>query len=134
MNQGQRKQRLARIHREQKVRKILKKQQDVEQLVVMAEEFVESDKEFVDDYTAKAGCAKKKVLVLTTLCVIFVAMLVFGINIGTGKTWNVILFWIMFTLMAMYLSEYWLYRDRLPFWKQQLQENTEFLQYARSRL
>jgi len=131
----QKRQRIARLRKEQKGRRKSRNSvyHDAEHLVNMAESFVESDTEFVEDYSAKAGCAKKKITAFVALCVIFVVIMTSGVDIGINKTWVIIAFWITFTLVVMYLSEYSLYRSRLPFWKQQLRENTSFLNYAKAR-
>jgi len=136
MKRKEKRQRIARLRKEQKDRRKSENSicHDAEHLVNMAETFVESDKEFIEDYGTKASRAKKKIFVFVVLCVISIGILASDMNFGIDKMWVVIAFWVTFTLTVMYLSEYNLYKSRLPFWKQQLRENTSFLQYAKSRM
>jgi len=132
MNRGQRRQRIARIN---KAKKAAKKahamtRQDFERTAVIAEEFVATDKEFVGEYSSKLIRIRKKFFVFSALCVIFGGMLFFDFD----GAWNVFLFYATFVLSAMQVAEYGTYRGRLPFWKQQLQENEEFLNSINLRL
>lgn len=90
----------------------------------MIEGFVKSDKEVIEEYPAKINRSKKFGRILSPIFVLW----------GLLAGWNT-----GFALAGIVLAivpwlEYFLYRDSLDFWKQQLQENTGYLQDLRLRL
>lgn len=132
MNRKQRKQGRQRIARINKAKKASKKprvmtRQDIERIAVMIEGFVASDREFVEDYSTKAKRTKNGLFVFSALCIVFGSMLFLGIDLGINKVWNALMFFAFLVLAIIQGDEYGLYRSRLPFWKQELQENTKLL-------
>lgn len=132
MNQKQRRKKIAGIHKEQKLARLAKRpqskkqmtRQNIEGFAMMIEGFVKFDKEVVEEYSAKINRSKKFGRILSPIFVLL--DLLVGWNTG-------------FALAGIVLAivpwlEYFLYRDGLAFWKEQLRENTEYLQDLKLRL
>lgn len=132
MNQKQRRKRISDIHKEQKLKKLAKRpqskkpmtRQDIENYAVMIESFMESDREVVEEYSAKINRSKKFGRILSPIFILW----------GLLAGWNT-----GFALAGVVLAivpwlEYFLYRDGLSFWKEQLRENSEYLQDLKLRL
>lgn len=132
MNQKKRRQKIAGIRKKQKLARLAKRpqprkpltRQDIESFAVMIEGFVKSDKEVIEEYFAKINRSKKFGRILSPIFIL----------------WGLVLGWESgFVLAGIVLAivpwlEYFLYRDGLAFWKQQLQENTDYLQDLKLRL
>lgn len=134
MTRKQKRERCARIRREQKAKRALKKNYpyDLKHQAQVAEHFVEVSKEFVADYSGMLLQTKKIILIFLTLCIIFGTTLIF--NPGIYKTWNKIIFDTIFVLTVFPVVKYRIDRKQLSFWKDHLQENMEFLQNTKLRL
>ncbi|MFA6973189.1 MAG: hypothetical protein WC238_00420 [Parcubacteria group bacterium] len=132
MNQVQRRQKVARIRKEQKLTKLAKRPQprkpmtrkDLESYAVMIESFVESDREVVVDYSAKIQRSKRFGRILSPIFIIW----------GFASGWDSGFAVAGVVLAIVPWLEYFLYRDGLDFWKQQLEENSEYLQDLKLRL
>jgi hypothetical protein len=131
MNQKQKRQRITRIRHQQKLARLAKRpqpkkpmtRQDIENYAVMIESFVESDREVVVDYSAKIQRSKRFGKILSPIFILW------GLALGWDSG---------FALVGIVLAivpwlEYFLYYDNLSFWKQQLQENSEYLQDLKLR-
>ncbi len=136
MNRIQKRQRLARINKAKRVSRnqITLTRQDIERTAVIAEGFIATDREFVDEYSAKLKSTKNKFFIFLSCCIILGGTLFLGIDLGILTKLYAILFFVFLVLAVMQCSEYAVYRSRLPFWKRELQENTEFHNGIRSRL
>lgn len=136
MNRMQRRRRIARIN---KAKKAFKKpraitRQDIERTAIMLEGDIASDRELVDEYSEKVISTKKWLFIFSALCVVFGGVLFLGIDLGVNKAWNALLVCSFLVLAIIQGDEYCLYCSRLPFWKQELRQNTEFLSGIRLRL
>lgn len=131
MNQKKRRQKIASIRKEQKLARLAKRpqpknpmtRQDIENYTVMIEGFVKSDKEVVVEYSVKIKRSKKFGIILSPIFILW----------GLLTGWNAGFALVGIVLAIVPWLEYFLYRDCLDFWKEQLQENSEYLQDLRLR-
>jgi len=132
MNQKKRRQKVARIRKEQKLTRLAKRPQpkkpmtrkDLENYAVMIEGFVDSDREVVVDYSAKIQRSKRFGRILSPIFILW------GLELGWDSGFAVA----GIVLAIVPWLEYFLYRDGLDSWKEQLKENSEYLQDLRLRL
>ena len=132
MKQRQRRQKIAGIRQQQKLAKFAKRpqlrklltRQDIESFAVMIEGFVKSDKEVIEEYSAKINRSKKFGRILSPIFILW----------GLLAGWNTGFAFAGIVLAIVPWLEYFLYCDGLAFWKQQLKENSEYLQDLRFRL
>jgi hypothetical protein len=124
MKRWQRRKKIRRIRVQQKSKKVTFH----EQILNLAEDFVESDENFLHDYVAKKTKAGVLAIVFGILSFFFWVMMFFD----RTNLWIMLVFFMMFFTTLIFVVQYLVFWDRIPFWKDKLQKDSEFLQSAKS--
>lgn len=132
MDRHQKRRRIAHLRNQQKKNKEAKRlkpktltKDDVVGLLDMVRRFKKFDGEFVEEYTLKAA-KNKKVGIFSSIIFLLLNLSLYLELLPVSDEWDAALFFISGFFASMPWVSYFIYRERIPFWRKQFQESSEY--------